>query len=39
MLDKLKEVFEAQKKMNQMKKELDAVVIDNETAGGKADPR
>ena len=35
MLDKLKNIYEAQKRMNQMKKDLEQVVVSNEAAGGK----
>ena len=35
MLDKLKNVFEAQKKMNEIKKGLEGICIDHEAAGGK----
>ncbi len=35
MLDKLKNIFEAQKKMNEIKKELESVTVDYETAAGK----
>jgi len=35
MLDKLKNIFEAQKKMNEIKNGLEKVTIDHEGAGGK----
>ena len=35
MLDKLKNLYEAQKKMTQMKKELENVVVEHSTAAGK----
>ncbi|MBU4304173.1 MAG: YbaB/EbfC family nucleoid-associated protein [Candidatus Omnitrophica bacterium] len=35
MLDKLKNIFEAQKKMNEVKKGLEGICIDHEAAGGK----
>ncbi|MBU1088129.1 MAG: YbaB/EbfC family nucleoid-associated protein [Candidatus Omnitrophica bacterium] len=35
MLGKLKNIFEAQKKMNDIKKGLEKVIIDHETAQGQ----
>jgi DNA-binding YbaB/EbfC family protein len=35
MLDKLKNVFEAQKKMAELKKNLEKIVVDFEASGGK----
>ena len=35
MLDKLKNMFEAQKKMNDIKKGLENVVVDNEHLNGR----
>jgi DNA-binding protein YbaB len=35
MLDKLKNMFEAQKKMNDIKKGLESVIVDNEHVNGK----
>ncbi|MDD5746726.1 MAG: YbaB/EbfC family nucleoid-associated protein [Candidatus Omnitrophica bacterium] len=35
MLDKLKDIFEAQKKMNEIKKNLEKISVDYATSGGK----
>ena len=34
MLDKLKNMFEAQKKLNEIKLEMETINVDNETANG-----
>ncbi|MCM8813488.1 MAG: YbaB/EbfC family nucleoid-associated protein [Candidatus Omnitrophica bacterium] len=35
MLDKLKDLYQAQKKMNEIKKKLEAIKIDHEVMNGK----